>query len=277
MYPQEQDTHSGLLRKLERDVKAPVGARQLVDACCRLYEAQDVIRADVALRLDTACHDCHDCWSEVPQSARPEEGQAEISVPWVGASYLGTRRRVCVIGMNQNAYGGLGAHWWIARGAIQDLRTGHGGRRRFHRGVGRYLATLYRAVDGLPLDEPMTDYEFADAWETCSFVEAVKCSPTEKAGKPSPAMWGHCPPRFLTEEVRILEPTVIFALGHLTWEAVKLLGPWDGSDYGDHFWRAQQTVAGRRVEVFFVNHPSHEAWKESLPELQRSLERQAPS
>jgi hypothetical protein len=103
-----------------------------------------------------------------------------------------------LVAINQNEYGGLGALWWIARGAIDNLQQGRASDRGFHLRSGWYMAAVLSALDGgLAPDESELDADAAaDAWQRSAFLEAVKCSPIGNRSKPDSAMWGNCPPRY---------------------------------------------------------------------------------
>jgi hypothetical protein len=198
-----------------------------------------------------------------------------VSVPWIGSDYF--QHRLCVVAINQNCYGGLGAHWWITRGAIEDLKQNRGGKRPFHLNAGRYLAALFAALDSQPLPDvqvlegPEVAAAAASAWSRCAFHEAVKCAPTEDRSKPTTAMWRNCPPRYLQDELKILAPKTILAIGRPTWEAMKGIGAVEGTDYGKAFWRGVLDLDGEPAEVFFVNHPAFGNWRSSLSALVMSL------
>jgi hypothetical protein len=278
-YPvREEDTHLGLLRKLERDADAGREQLEIVDRCCRYYIEQGVIVDGIGQALHEACASCVECWATVPPTAYPKPEDSAISVPWVGPDYF--EHRLCAVGINQHSYGGLGGPWWIARGAIEDLQDGHIGKRRFHFQVGRYMAVLLAALDAkrIPADDGLDSAAAATAWSRCAFHEAVKCAPTENVSKPPEAMWHNCPPRYLHAELRILAPTTILAIGRDTWTAVKGVGAVENIDDGQSsaFWRGVTELDGGRVEIFFVHHPSRENWRRSLPELVTSLRTRPP-
>jgi hypothetical protein len=263
-----------LLRKLESE---GVDATRLawVDAFCRSY---DVIVDDEALPLHERCEMCGDCWETIPRSSQPDPdgNEAAISVPWIGKRF--SEHGLCVIGINQNNYGGLGANWWITGGSIKGFSGQSGRRRQFHRDAGRYLVALLAALDShlLPDEGAFSAAMTAAAWQRCAFTEAIKCSQSDKHGKPSNTMWSNCPPRYLQQELTKLAPKTILVIGKETWDAVCRLISVDFAEYETSFRRGSGLLDGRRVEIFFANHPYRSNWKYSLPRLLKSLELRAP-
>jgi len=267
--PAAQDTHSGLLRKLEREAGATPGQLALVDRCCRAYEQAGVIEDDLAHPLHDACPAKDHCWEAFPATARPEQGEAEISVPWIGPGYKD--HRLCAVAINQNEYGGLGAHWWIVGGRLEDLDRGT--KPDFHYPVGRYMAAVLASLDGIPVlsNDELDTGAAADAWRRCCFTEAIKCSPLGERSRPSDAMWHNCPSRFLLAELAILQPRTLIVVGRDTGDALRQLFRWEDTTYGPSFSRARALFGSVRVEGFFLNHPAYGHWRRSLESLQTSL------
>ena len=275
-----ENTHAGLLLKLECDAEAGPGQLDLVDRCCRYYATKEVICDGDALPLHQHCPAHADCWARFA-GAYPREGEGAISVPWIGPDYF--EHRLCAVGINQNFYGGLGALWWITRGAIDELEAGSTGSRQFHLQAGYYLAVLLAALDRRPVpdQDALDPATAARAWKRCAFLEAVKCAPRGNASQPGNEMWRNCPPRFLQRELEILAPRRLLAIGRKTWEAVKqAVGPIEGLDYGNRpgFWRGLSNLGGSgdELEIFFVNHPGRQNWRRAVPQLSDSLRKSVP-
>jgi hypothetical protein len=267
----EEHTFSGLLRKLARDAKAGPEQLALVERCGHHYSEQGVIADDIGLPLHQACQCAGECWADFSAETEPDFGEAAVSVPWIGPDYF--EQRLCVIAINQNTYGGLGAHWWVVRGAIEDLENGRSGKRYFHLHTGMYIAALLSGLStgATPQRDALDAAAAADAWQRCAFVEGVKCAPKADRSKPSARMWDNCPPRYLQAELEVLAPRVLLVAGRDTWDAVHHLLQVEGTSWGDAFWRGVGTLNGEKTEVFFVNHPGFGHWRASLAELLASV------
>ena len=267
----DQNSVPWLLEKLK---SVAVGATQsqvdLVAASCRVYEGNRVLRNGLALPLHCACPDANDCWSR-PSLVRPPREEASVSVPWVGASYR--RGGLTAIGINMNAFGGLGAQWWKIRGAIRKLEGGQ--RVQFYFRAGAYFASVLRA---LAHDQPNSDptpESAAIGWEGCSFLEAVKCSPIGSASRPEKSMWKNCPPRYLEAELEVLAPRVVLTLGVGVGNVAQEMPGFTQTDDGEGFARGVATVADTKVEILRCRHPgrSERLWRASYDSLHASLER----
>lgn len=272
----ENISRSELLRKLKCDAEAGPGQLDMVSQCCDYYAKQGVIVDDIARPLHEKCRVADECWAPF-RHCLPVSDRALLSVPWVGPQY---DHGICTVGINLNSYGGLGALWWFTRGAIEDLHQNHRRGRGFHFRVGQYMAAILTACDSqhVPdagaLDAPMA----ACAWSRCAFTEAVKCSPVAGVSKPGDAMWRNCPGRYLAEELRILAPRIIVAVGQPTWSAITNVFDVKGTDYAPRgFWRGQAKLDNQAtIEIFFVNHSSWGHWRTSLPALISSLRARPP-
>ncbi len=151
-----------------------------------------------------------------------------------------------------------------ARGALVDYRrprrSTSGGRRgpgNFGYQTGRYVAALLANLNGEEVvEEKLGTTLAAEAWESCAFLEAVKCSPARGVSTPTDAMRRNCPTRYLTEELRVLSPRVLLGVGRPAWTALE-----DCLDVTLHeersgFRRGRALLDGAAIEVFFVYHPS---------------------
>jgi hypothetical protein len=266
----DPDEHSapGLLRKLEHeDVGAGRWEVGLTRRLLSMYERRGLLRDGRARPLYEACDACAECWAgEVP---RPPAWRAEIAVPWIGSGYR--RSGICAIAINLNKYGPLGANWWIVRGHIHD-RLGKGSRRNFEFRVGQYVAAIRASQEGRPLDRDVEPVVAAQGWEDCAFFEAVKCSPESGVSAPTEAMWENRPPRYLLDEMEILGPRVVLAIGVRVGEWVRrLLGAEHLQIDRPGLRRGRGTLAGEDVDVICVNHPSFGNWKSSREALLETL------
>jgi hypothetical protein len=91
-------------------------------------------------------------------------------------------------------------------------------------------------------------------------------------------MWTNCPPRYLAEELEMLKPRVVLAIGQgNVWPWVRKLLAVQDSESAAGFSRGIGTLGGRPVEAFFVNHPARQHWSASLPSLFESLSQRPPA
>jgi hypothetical protein len=253
-----------------RDVGATERQLALVADVLPLYERRGVIRSGAALPLSECCSRCGECWSDVRAEERPPHERSGMAVPWVGPRYF--EHRVCVVAINHNCYGGLGANWWVVNGHIKDRLRPHK-RTNLPYGIGSYLAAVLANLQGARPDPQPSADACADGWEACAFVEAVKCSPCRYRGQPTEAMWRNCPGLFVSEELSILAPQVIIAVGRgdvapglreaLSAECVE--APRSA------FERYAAVVSGQSVPLLCCNHPSWGWWRKSHPSLVASL------
>jgi hypothetical protein len=190
-----------------------------VDRLCDAYAEHGLFDGDMARALDCDCPDAGACWDGVPNRHRPPRDEASISVPWIGPRYR--PGGIAALAINQNAYGGLGALWWIRRGANEALRDGK--RKNFDIGAGSYLAVAHDSLTGARLEKRVIPEQAADAWDGSALLEAIKCSPRWAASRATGAMWRNCPPRYLLDELRLIAPRVLLVIGQSVGPAVMSL------------------------------------------------------
>lgn len=263
----DEHTAAGLLALLERDAGAGEAQLELLRDCLSLYEREDLLKDGRAEPLFRACADCRSCWSgDVP---RPAPDKGEIAVPWIGPGYL--ESGICAVAINLNKYSPLGANWWIVRGHIYD-RLGRGSRRNFEYRVGQYLAAIRKSQQGISVrSENLDPHAGAQGWLDCAFLEAVKCSPDRGVSRPTETMWANCPPRYLTDELAILKPRLILAIGVPVGRWIRELLTVRVSEESHGFVRGAGSVSGKPVEVICLNHPSFGHWRSSREGLLGSL------
>jgi hypothetical protein len=259
-----------LLEKLRGpDVGAPEHSVALVARLCDAYADHGLFDGDIARPLDCDCPAAEACWADVPDKARPLREMASISVPWLGPRYR--PGGIAAVGINQNDYGGLGALWWIRRGANANLRSGK--RKNFDIGAGSYLALAHASRAGQPLEADVRPEQAADAWDASAFLEAIKCAPRWASSKPTDAMWQNCPHRYLLDELTLIAPGALVVIGRTVGPAVTSLLEIEVSERETEFWRGWGSLNGRPLDVLCCDHPSHRRWIDSLPRLRSSLER----
>lgn len=250
--PADQNRRSWLLEKLRGpDVCAPDSAVRLVDRLCGLYAEHGLFDGDRARPLDCDCLDSGGCWGGIAAEHHPPREWAPISVPWIGPRYQ--PGGVAAVAINFHDYGGLGAQWWIRRGANDKLRQGkHGG---FEYRAGTYLALVQAALAGVPLDEQPDPMRAAEAWDRCAFLEAVKCSPRSGVSEPTEAMRRNCPARYLADELNLLGPGVLVIIGRWVGDTVAAPMGIDREEELPGLWRGKAALAGRAIDVVCLNHP----------------------
>ena len=250
------------------------GHLALIRELCDLYEARGLLDDGRDRPLWALCPRRGPCW-EGRGDARPRrEERAGIAVPWLGRRYL--ERRICLVGINFHDWGGLDGHWLICPDHEQSLARGGRGHHGLPFGLGAaaYVRLVEEALDGTlrpgrPVPPPT---EAADAWQSCAFLEAVKCAPDRPASEPFEEMWGECVGLLLREELRILAPRVVILLGRsrLRDRVRPLLrvrwGQCPGGLERDAF-----ELDGATVELLSCNHPSYPAWRTSFSRLVTSL------
>lgn len=108
-------------------------------------------------------------------------------------------------------------------------------------------------------------------------LEAVKCAPNRAAGEPYAAMWGNCVDLLLLDELELLRPTVVLALGRtrLRDHLRPLLQEKAGLAYGVHNGFERDVFflrSGEPVTLMSLNHTSRATnWRRSYAALRQSL------
>lgn len=274
-----------------RDELGPGDPRMpLLERCLELYARRGVVDAKGGdLPLFRICPNRRTCWSEAERAATDEYPKsldnAGVAAPWLGSRFV--ERRIVMVGINFNDYGGLGAHWHICRSHQDHQRRGQRGHdgRPFGFAAAAYVRAVVAALESRLVDvrEPPTDpREVADAWDDCAFVEAVKCSPDRRAGEPYAPMFPNCTDLLLLDELALLAPAVVVVLGRseLREHVRRLFKQHDGLEWGMHpnlpsLERDQLRLNGQRAELISVNHPgSRGHWRRSYVSLVRSLTRE---
>ncbi len=267
-YDPEEHSAPGLLGKLaQEDVGAGPWEIELTRRLLSMYEARELLRDGRALPLYEACDACAGCWAG--EVARPPAWRAEIAVPWIGSGYR--RSGVCAIAINLNKYGPLGANWWIVRGHIHD-RLGKGSRRNFEFRVGQYLAAIRASQDGRPIEarsfppsRPVDGRTAPSSRRSSALRSPVSPRPPRRCGQ-------NCPPRYLLDELEILRPRVVVAIGVRVGEwARRLLAVQELAVDLPGLRRGQGRLADGEVDVICLNHPSFGNWKPSREALLATL------
>lgn len=248
----------------------------LLERCCFLYERRGLLPGGKDEPLKRICAHGVDCWDD-NEPRCPE--RAGVSAPWIGDRYAD--RRICVIGMNFDDWGGLNGHWEATAWHIEAMRHGQPGKNGtlFAAGAMSYVAAVDAAMDGdLSVHwEPAPYVQLADMWQSCAFLQTVKCSPAGNRSNPYAAMFQNCPSFLLREELEILAPEVVLVLGRESGprDAIRPLLQVGWGTHPGHLERDSfQLSSGGRSTLFSCNHPATQNrghWRLSLERLVESL------
>jgi hypothetical protein len=178
--------------------------------------------------LYESCECSKECWAGL------EDKKAEwnkIQFPFVGPKYFSQKKKILVVGLNLNEYGGhdslinlamdaqyaLLNHWQKIR--FGNTYDNYRGSIFWHR-VALYSAIILSAQElHLLSDDMLTDFEnLSRVMEKISFIEAVKCSPYDKESESSPStvMKINCTSNFLLQEIHELSPDCLIIMGKET-------------------------------------------------------------
>lgn len=249
---------------------------ELLRRCCALYGARGLLPEGEDRPLFAVCPHSPACWEGQTQPMYP----AGVSAPWVGVRYC--ERRIAIIGTNFDRWGGLGAHWDICRSHISAQLAGKPGKdgRFFATGAMAYAAAVDACLDGdgdrVECGPELDPKVLARTWNSCAFLEAVKCSPPVARGRPTAPMMERCPPFLLREELEILEPRVVILLGRGP-DPRDIVRPLLNVTWGTHpgaIERDTFVLGGKLVTLFSCNHPSvanRDLWRRSYDQLRASL------
>ena len=225
-------------------------SKTLLTSCLEHYSARKVtsLRDDkpYALKLHESCPNRDVCWAGKTIEEQ-EMDYNRIQLPFVGSGYTESRARLVIIGLNMNECGGLDSLYDLiegGNGVRESLRAGkkridfgavknekgekYGGTMIFHRAaVHAYLIekTDWRIEDTGVLTNHRSvmdsGSELADVYDHFTFLEAIKCSPSnppregkeKERSRPLSSMFTGCPSLYLSQELKILKPRTILVLG----------------------------------------------------------------
>ncbi len=232
---------------------------EIVRTLCDLYEAKGLLPDGKDLPLQHVCPCREQCWGGREHAHPNHPDRAGISVPWVGAHYFD--RRICVVGTNASDWGGIDSNWRICPSHKDALLAGRRGKdgSPFAEGAMRYAHAVERSLGGAtdPDTRAASRPQLAETWESCAYLQAVKCSPSTPRSEPFPEMFRNCPSLLLKDELEILRPDAVIVLGrtHLRdWVRPMLQVTW--GEHPGHLERDSFELGGSRVELFSCNHPS---------------------
>lgn len=226
-----------------------------------LYRDRGLLPDERDLSLSKCCPHRDQCWRDAPPpNDLPNSG---VALPWIGKKYFDTR--IVIMAINFNNLGGLAGAYWVCEDHIKSMREGKRGKdnRPFSRNAMLYLRVALASLRGeaIPADDGACPNEdLAELWESCAFVEAVKCSPGTHKSYPTASMFNNCPEFLVKVEFEVLKPSVVLLLGRSDLRDV--IRPWSvpeegyGIEEGPRMERNQAVIGGRPVTLFSLNHPS---------------------
>jgi hypothetical protein len=109
--------------------------------------------------------------------------------------------------------------------ALRAGRRGIGGSRVVS-AVARTAAGLLDVLDGKPVID-RDPVQLADAYARIAQLQAVKCIPVRERSAPSRTMRRECPRLLLCDELDVLKPSILVALGSESQRVVEQLGGYD--------------------------------------------------
>lgn len=244
----------------------------MIDELIALYRGPGLLENEHDNPLYDVCCNSAFCWGE-DESIRPAT-PAGISVPWIGERYV--PGGLCVVGMNFNNWGGLRGHWQICQSHIDEQRQGNRGKegRFFAYGAMGYARLLDSWMRGEPIPDdylaPAPEH-LAPVWQSCAYLQAVKCSPVGNRSRPTDAMCHRCPEFLLLDELELMKPGVVLLLGRgPTRDVVRpLLNPTWGCAPG-HMEQDTFDLGYGTARLFCCNHPAarnRDRWKDSVRQL----------
>lgn len=209
--------------------KSKIGDISMLVELLKYYSEKGVITDDqgsiLCPPLYESCECRKDCWSGIEKM---KTDWNKIQFPFIGDNYFNQDKKVLVVGLNLNEYGGYKAlihlslnvqyailnHWQKIRfgNIFEDYR----GSVFWHR-VALYSAIILNYFKLQELNQDMlTDFEnLSQTMEKISFINAVKCSPKDDNSESSPTqiMKTNCPKTFLVKELLELNPDVLIIMG----------------------------------------------------------------
>ncbi len=249
-----------------------------------LYVANGVLQDGYAPSLQRCCVSRETCWAGALDRKQGEHviderigENASLPWPWIGGRY--EPGGVCMLSQNLNMEDGnagtLAVEYEISSEVEQAFERGDQtpyGSSNFHWRMLSAAGAVLSSLDGEEPQLELTDTKQALAtMARIARIQAVKCSPRGSRSSPTAEMVKQCPSLFSSEELRILKPRVIIALGNPAFAAFSSLDVvW--SQTGEHFWRGELTL-DERVTALWLYHPTSRGglWPASQQALVKSL------
>ena len=115
----------------------------------------------------------------------------------------------------------------------------------------RSMCTAQAVLDSLGGSTPRLEIpaeQAADTYQQIARIQAVKCSTSHDASRPTREMLENCPGRYASPELSTLMPGVLIGLGRGAAVALDALGPIDWTEEGEHFSRGHLRFGERHAE-----------------------------
>lgn len=240
-----------------------------------LYGACELLPDGRDEPLLSICPKCHPCWDDRRNMAPQQLDRAGVSAPFIGRRFF--ERRILVVAMNFNDWGGLDGNWLMCHWHAEAQARGELGKdgRWFGYGAMAYARLVEASLDGeLPADwKHPQPRDLVGVWDNCALVQSVKCAPNSPHSNPFEEMFVECGRLLLLDELRILKPRVIIVLGRgpNPRDAIRPLLNVTYGEHPGHLERDDFELDGIRGELSSCNHPSSPTWRESLVQLHQSL------
>jgi len=231
-----------------------------------LYAREDKDLAPATRPLCECCPNHEPCWAGIedarrtPGTDRREDGG--IILPWVGARYK--PGGLVVIAINPNVAPDhrtflLSEHEisWRHHCVLENDQKSDEGSWFAYRML-RSAAALLDCGDKLPITDRDRPQDLVDALHRTARLQAVKCVPRRHRSKPTSAMEQACAPFLLEDELGILRPRVILALGNVPDQAISRLSGYQylESASSEFLWRHRLAANWGSSEVFAIPHPA---------------------
>ncbi len=257
---------------------------QLLAELAESYRKRRVLGERTRLALWASCSRSDICWPAALDDQRPcaADGQAAISLPWIGPRYR--PGGVVVLGMNLRNGGLLEEYIITARTAgdegMSQISGLEHGKRRIHGSMFAYRSARSAAAALAYVNEERVrdvenPEELASVLERVARLQAVKCSPQDGGrNSPTAAMTVTCPNHFLAHELEILRPAVVVAVGDPAYRAVLACKGYREQGYTESLEWGDIPIGNRSCEIFSLYHPaSYVKWAASHRELVAELQR----
>jgi uracil-DNA glycosylase len=166
---------------------------------------------------------------------------------------------VAAVAINLNEAWGLLIEYEITEHTFRSLRAGHSGGSlrpsKFGSRAGRSLAALVQASNGEAVTE-VNPEALPELLDQTARLQLVKCSPWKRARSyPTPAMLSNCPDAYLAEELSILKPGAVLALGTKARSELIRLGARLHNE-GSGLWVGTLQHGDGKVDVYSTYHPA---------------------
>ncbi len=194
-----------------------------------VYERLGLLRDERPAPLCQICPNAKACWAsaeakvrrEPPDDCGEDNEDGSVCLPWVGPEYRAGG--VVVLGINPHIAPGKRRHDYTDLLIEHSITWNHyvanfsrgikaEGGSRFAFASMRSAAALLDVLDKKPV-RARRPKELLDPVMRVARLQAIKCVPRRESSKPFPEMWERCPPLVLGDELDVLRPGILLALG----------------------------------------------------------------